>query len=68
MVKSAEDVILRKLEWYQQSGGVSDRQWSDIVGIVRTQGERLDLDYLRQWAAALGVADLLDSALDQPPL
>jgi hypothetical protein len=44
-------------------GEESDRQWRDILGIIKTQGERLDLAYLRQWAAALSVADLLEKVL-----
>jgi hypothetical protein len=60
---SAEDSVLSKLEWYRLGGEVSDRQWRDILGVIKTQGERLDLAYLRQWAAALNVADLLEKAL-----
>jgi hypothetical protein len=63
IVKSAEDILLRKLQWYRLGGETSDRQWSDILGIVRTQGERLDLAYLRQWSESLEIADLLDRAL-----
>ncbi len=60
---SAEDSVLSKLEWYRLGGEVSDRQWRDILGVIKTQGERLDFAYLRQWAAALNVADLLEKAL-----
>ena len=63
VVKSAEDTVLRKLEWYRLGGEVSDRQWDDILGVIRTQGDRLDRGYLRHWASELGVADLLDRAL-----
>ena len=63
LIKSAEDTLLRKLAWYRLGGEVSDRQWIDILGIVRTQGSRLDLLYLRAWAIPLDVADLLHRAL-----
>ena len=63
LIKSAEDTLLRKLAWYRLGGEVSDRQWNDILGIVRTQAGRLDLSYLRTWAPQLEVADLLDRAL-----
>ncbi len=63
MVKSAEDTVLRKLEWYRRGNEVSDRQWNDILGVIRTQGKLLDRDYLRKWAAELGVEDLLERAL-----
>ena len=59
---SAEDTILRKLEWYRMGGEISERQWLDILGVMRVQGDRLDQVYLDRWAANLGVADLLDDA------
>ncbi len=65
MIKSAEDTILRKLEWYRIGGEVSDRQWNDVLGILRTQGADLDLVYLRRWAVELVVEDLLERALHQ---
>ena len=66
LVKSPEDTILRKLDWYRRGGGVSDRQWSDALGVARVQRGRLDLGYLRRWAHELGVDDLLDRVLDDP--
>lgn len=62
-VKTPEDTVLRKLQWYRLGGEVSDRQWTDILGLVRTQANRLDLAYLQQWSSELGVADLLARAL-----
>lgn len=64
-VASAEDTLLAKLEWYRLGGETSERQWRDVLGIVKTQSERLDLAYLREWAVQLGVADLLEKAMSQ---
>jgi hypothetical protein len=64
-VVSPEDIILAKLEWYRMGGEVSERQWRDILGVLKAQEDRLDQAYLRQWAAALNVADLLAKALDE---
>ncbi len=59
---SPEDLILNKLEWYRQGGEVSERQWSDVIGIFKVQRQELDADYLRRWAADLGLAELLQRA------
>jgi len=64
-VASAEDVILSKLEWYHKGGRVSERQWRDVLGVLKVQGGRLDCDYLRRMAATLGVTDLLERAFDE---
>jgi hypothetical protein len=58
-VATAEDTILAKLVWFRKGGEVSDRQWHDLLGIVRIQAGRLDIEYLKRWASVLGVADLL---------
>jgi hypothetical protein len=61
-VDTAEHTILRKLEWYRRGDEVSERQWRDVLGVIRVQGSRLDWDRLATWAARLGVADLLARA------
>ena len=62
-VATAEDTLLMKLVWYRAGGEVSERQWNDVRGIVAVQRQRLDREYLRQWAAYLKIADLVDAAL-----
>jgi hypothetical protein len=52
-IASAEDVVLSKLEWAKLAE--SERQIADVVGILRTQGDQLDQDYIERWATALGV-------------
>ncbi len=64
-VASPEDTVLAKLEWYRMGREVSQRQWQDVLGILKAQGKRLDLAYLRDWAETLGVADLLEAALSE---
>ncbi len=62
-IESPEDVTLNKLEWYRMGGEVSDRQWNDILGVLKVQGTNLDIAYLQRWASSLRVADLLERAL-----
>ena len=62
-VVSPEDSILSKLEWAKETG--SARQLRDAQSIVRVQGARLDLDYLRRWARELGVDEPLQRLLEQ---
>ncbi|MGH7670439.1 MAG: hypothetical protein ACRENQ_13210 [Gemmatimonadaceae bacterium] len=60
---TAEHIVLRKLEWYRRGGETSERQWRDVVGVLRTQGSRLDRAGLGHWAERLGVTDLLERAM-----
>jgi hypothetical protein len=67
-VHPPEDILLQKLHWYRKGGEVSDRQWRDILGIIRTQGGQLDRAYLSENGRALGVEALLERALREAPL
>ena len=62
-VPRAEDVVLLKLEWFRAGGEVSDRQWGDVIGVIKVAAQGLDRGYLSRWAAELGVSDLLERAL-----
>jgi hypothetical protein len=43
---------------------VSDRQWNDILGVIKVQECKLDMEYLQRGANLLKVADLLARALN----
>jgi hypothetical protein len=64
-VASPEDIILAKLERYRLGGEISDRQWQDILNVLKIQGERIDRTYLEHWAEQLMVSNLLQRALEQ---
>jgi len=67
-VASAEDTVLAKLQWYRDGGGVSDRQWNDVLGVLKVQGATLEGAYLEEWARELGLTDLLRRALEEAGL
>jgi hypothetical protein len=63
-VATAEDTVLAKLRWYRAGRETSNTQWNDVLGVLGTSRISLDLEYLHTWAEKLGVADLLQKALD----
>ncbi len=62
---SAEDVVLAKLRWYRDGGERSERQWGDLLGILRVQGDTLDQTYMDPWLERLGVRDLHQRLVSQ---
>lgn len=63
-----EDIVIHKLDWYRLGGGVSERQWSDVLGVLKLQGDALDRAYLARWAEELGLQNLLERALAEAGL
>lgn len=63
-VATPEDMVLQKLNWFRMGGGVSDRQWQDVQGMLKVQYDTLDHAYLNYWAAELNLSELLKQALD----
>jgi hypothetical protein len=61
-IASPEDTVLVKLEWFRKGGEVSERQWTDVLGILKVLGPRLDGAYLDRWASSLAIMDLLERA------
>jgi len=64
-VESPEDVVISKLKWYRLGGEVSELQWRDVLSVLKLQAGRLDMEYLRRWAAEEEVLDLLQRAVQQ---
>lgn len=62
VVKSPEDTVLRKLLWFREGGEVSEKQWRDIVSVLRISGDTLDDGYLSAWAGRLRLETLLARA------
>ena len=49
-IASPEDTILSKLEWYRLGNEVSERQWDDVVRVMKILGNKVDQDYLEHYA------------------
>lgn len=65
-VSPPEDIVIAKLEWFNI--GASDRQWRDILGVLKMQCFDIDIEYMEKWAREIGVGDLLERALDEAGL
>lgn len=63
---SPEDLILNKLRWGKQSQ--PEKQWRDVLGILKVQGDLLNFDYMRQWSQELGLAENLNQAMGEAGL
>lgn len=67
-VTAPENIVLRKLDWFRLGDEVSDRQWRDILGVLRIRGPDLDLDYMRDVSRRAGLHALLERALSESGL
>lgn len=65
VLASAEDTVLNKLERYRAGNELSERQWNDIMGVMKLKRHELDREYFDYWAPRLDVADLLEKAWAQ---
>ena len=54
--------MLRKLLWFREGGSVSEKQWRDIVGVLRISQKAIDSAYLDSWAIRLNLTELLARA------
>lgn len=62
VIKAPEDTVLRKLLWYREGGEVSEKQWRDVVEVLRVSAEEIDRGYLGSWAHRLGIHALVERA------
>jgi hypothetical protein len=56
---SPEDVMLKKMEYYQQGG--SEKHLRDIAGVLQTRGPQIDYGYMAEWSARLGLSEVWES-------
>lgn len=57
---SPEDLILNKLSWRKFNS--SQKQWRDVLGILKVQGDSLDKVYLYNQAESVGLIEDLNRA------
>ena len=53
---SPEDVIIKKMEYYQEGG--SEKHLRDILGVLKTTRDQIDLEYIEKWTKDLGLQDI----------
>ncbi len=63
-ITAPDDVVLRKLSWWKDAEG-SDRQWRDLVEVLRAVGQSMDLDYLQTVAQELDLVEELARAMGE---
>ena len=64
-LKSIEDSVLKKLQWFNAGGGESSTQWRDVVELLRVNQGLLDDTYLDRWAPELAVTGELRRAREE---
>jgi hypothetical protein len=64
-ISTPEDIILSKLEWFKMGGEVSERQWRDIIGVLKVQENNLDMEYLQKWIDRLDLSDLWERLIEE---
>jgi len=64
-ITSPEDIILLKLLWYRDSGYSLEKQIEDVTGILEVQAGLLDINYIKSWAANLGISDLISRVIKE---
>ena len=53
---SPEDVIIKKMEFYKESG--HEKHLRDITGILKVSGDAVDHEYISRWAERLGLMEI----------
>ena len=67
-VTAPEGIVIQKLTWFRTGGELSDRQWRDVLGVLKNQGTQLDLAAMKEQASLSDVRDLLERALREAGL
>ncbi len=60
---TAEDVVIQKLRWTVL--GKRDKDFLDVVGIIKVRGHKLAWNHIEKWCNSLGLVEVLQDARDQ---
>lgn len=60
---SPEDVIIKKMAYFQKGG--SDKHLRDIIGVLRVQGAALEDSYIEVWTTKLGLTEIWKALQDR---
>jgi hypothetical protein len=60
---SVEDVIIKKMEYYREGG--SEKHLRDIAGVLKVGEEKVDLQYVAEWAGRLGLEEVWRAVLER---
>jgi hypothetical protein len=58
---SPEDIIIMKMRYFRDGG--SEKHLRDIAGIMKISGAEIDRAYIHDWAARMGLSDILELVL-----
>ena len=58
---SPEDVILKKMEFFQE--GHSEKHLRDIAGVLKVSGDQVDRSYIEDWVSKLGLEEVWEEVL-----
>jgi hypothetical protein len=62
LVRCARELVMYPNEM------INDAEWNDLLGVLKVQGNRLNLTHFTRWAQRLGAGHLLPLALDDAGL
>lgn len=61
-IASAVDTLVAKLRWFRLGGETSERQWRDVIGLLRAGIDSSERPRLERLATTADVLDLLERA------
>ncbi len=64
-VASPEDIVLSKIKWFKMTGERSEKQWTDVRGVLQSQAEHLDRGYMEACAQRDGISELLSRSIQE---